>query len=88
MASIAGHTFELTSGGRRCVSYSGAKGGTCGATWLFVRSAQETDIDASYAFAHIGKMSRLEYTEIRTEVLREEAAIWEAVIDAASAGSR
>lgn len=55
--------------------------------WLHVRTCRVEDIDITPGFAHHGKPTRIEYAEIRTEVAREEADIWEAVIDAASAGT-
>jgi hypothetical protein len=87
MATIAGHDFRETPGGRVCVGHSMANYGPCGARWLHVRTATEADIERPYGFAHLGKMNWAEYREIRKEVEREEAAIWEAVVDAASAGT-
>lgn len=88
LGTIAGHTFAQTPGGRCCVAYSSQKGGTCGMAWLHVRTSRFEDISQTDLLAHHGRLTEMEYNEIRTEVDREEADIWEAVIDAASAGSR
>jgi hypothetical protein len=88
MGTIAGHDFQETSTGRRCVAYASDKCGVCGMTWLHVRTATLKDKEAPFGFAHRGKLNDLEYAEIRCEAAREQLDIWEAVIDAASAGSR
>lgn len=86
--TIAGHDFALTASGRRCILYCSATGGTCGIPWLHVRSCRVEDIEVTPGLAHHGNITKSEYNEIRTEVDKEEAAIWDAVIDAASAGAR
>lgn len=88
MVQIAGHTFELTSNGRRCVAYSSAKGEICWIPWQHVRTCRSEDVDKTPGLAHHGTPTNVEYSDIRIEVAKEEAHVWEAVIDAASAGSR
>lgn len=90
MAYIAGHTFELTSRGRRCVStrYIDGESVPCMVRWIDIRSCTESDIDGVEGLAHTGKLNAAELASIRTEVARENDVIWGAIIDAASAGSR
>lgn len=88
MGTIAGHSFVESSTGRRCAAYSMSTFGTCQALWQHVRTCREDDIGVAFGFAHSGTPSANEYAEIRAEVEREEASIWQAVVDAASAGSR
>jgi hypothetical protein len=85
--TIAGHNFEDTSTGRRCISYSSVKGGTCEMAWLHVRSCRIEDIEVTDGFAHHGRLTKTEYAEVRVEVDREVISIWDAVIDASSAGA-
>ena len=86
--TIAGHTFADTPTGRRCVAYSSQVGGTCNIRWVDIRSCTEADVEVPNGLAHQSKLTLIELAEIRAEVEREETAIWAAVIDAASAGSR
>lgn len=85
---IAGHDFQDVPGGRRCVGYSCTKGTTCGAAWADVRSCSEADIDGPLGIAHSGRLSVGEYAEIVKARDLEIEAVWAAVTDAASSGSR
>lgn len=86
MTEIAGHNFEETSTGRRCVKHMLITQ-ICGARWMHVRTATEADL-AKQGFAHQGGLNDAELRQIVEERKKEETDIWEAVVDAASAGSR
>lgn len=83
---IAGHTFEETPKGRRCTALDHT-GKTCFVSWLAIRDADKSDLEKP-GFAHVGNLDARELDSIVKERLREEAALWEAVHFAASAGSR
>lgn len=87
---IAGHDFQDTETGRRCVSYSAhvTTPCICGVFWQHVRTVTEAEINGPQGWAHTGMLSATEYAQIRVEVEREEVAVWQAIVDAASAGSR
>lgn len=83
---IAGHHFEDTSNGRRCVS-TDCNGRVCFMSWLSIRDATADDLDQP-GIAHVGNLSAQELASIVTARTREEDAVWEAVSYAASSGSR
>jgi len=83
---IAGHTFEETASGRRC-SAMDHTGKTCFISWLSIRDASPGDLNQP-GIAHVGNLDVEELASIVREREREEAAVWEAVHFAASAGSR
>jgi hypothetical protein len=85
--SIGGHTFAQTPAGRRCTAYCSSTGMVCGIPWLHTRTCRLEDIDKTLGIVHHGTPTAREFAEIQVEVIREEAAIWAAVLDAASAGS-
>lgn len=86
MSVIAGHEFGETAVGRRCTRIS-FMDEACGMRWCHVRSARREDV-GRHGFAHQGGLNEKEYNEIQEEKQKEETDIWQAVLDAASAGSR
>lgn len=84
--TIAGHDFQYTIGGRRCVTldYNGAQ---CVRSWLEIKDCTDEDVGKP-DIAHSGTLNVRELNEIRAERAREETSLWNAVADAASAGSR
>jgi hypothetical protein len=84
--SAGGHRFEMTKGGIRCVLLD-ADCHLCDAAWHSVRNATHDDI-GKRGIAHVGVLNQSELNEILKVRAEEEEAIWEAVIYAASAGSR
>jgi hypothetical protein len=83
---IAGHCFEDTPSGRRCIS-TDCNGKTCFMSWLSIRDATAADLGL-LNIAHTGALNDAELASIVEERAREEAAVWEAISYAASAGSR
>jgi len=83
---IAGHSFAETSSGRRCIS-TDCNGRTCFMSWLSIRDATDADLGLPN-IAHTGALDAAELASIVEERAREEAAVWEAISYAASAGSR
>jgi hypothetical protein len=83
---IAGHSFAETCSGRRCIS-TDCNGRTCFMSWLSIRDATALDL-GSPGIAHTGNLNDDELASIVEERAREEAAVWEAISYAASAGSR
>ena len=86
MTDIAGHDFQETSTGRRCVKPMLVIQ-VCGMSWMHVRSATESDL-GRHGFAHQGGLNAAELRQIAEERQKEVTDVWEAVVDAASAGSR
>jgi hypothetical protein len=84
--AIAGHSFSDTPSGRRCVSVD-CNGKTCFMSWLSIRDATDADLGL-LNIAHTGALNADELASIVKERAREEAAVWEAISYAASAGSR
>jgi hypothetical protein len=85
---IAGHYFENTTTGRRCTIYTSDMPCLCMRKWVDIRKADTTSLTDAGGWAHSGRLNLPELLEIQTEVAREEQEIWDAVIDAASSGSR
>ena len=75
---VAGHTFSDTPGGIRCL---------CGAFWHNVRQAMQDDVNKPN-IAHTGLLTQGELDMILSARAKEEKAVWDAITDAASAGSR
>jgi len=86
----AGHHFEQTPNGIRCTSLC-TDGQLCDAQWSVVRCCTQDDIAKPRDLrhhSHVGELNLTELSEIYKVRAEEEAAVWEAVIFAASAGSR
>lgn len=83
---IAGHEFQYTSQGRRCIRAL-PNGEICNAVWRHVRTAGLGDV-GSPGFAHTGNLTLSEQADIAAAAKAEDDAVWEAVVYAASAGSR
>ena len=72
--TIAGHTFD---GHGRC---------SCGRTWADIRNTVEEEVE-NLGIAHSGKLSRYEYTEIKTARDAEDARIADAMKSVAAGAS-
>lgn len=84
--TIAGHDFQYTIGGCRCVTID-YNGKTCLRAWLDIKDATEADL-CKPDIAHTGTLSQRELSEIVAERKRQADVIWGHLSDAASAGSR
>lgn len=77
MTTIAGHTFDFTPTGRRCIGFR-SSGTPCNRAWIDIRCCTAEDINAM-EIAHVGQLNAAELNEIIKEKEREENAIWQAI---------
>lgn len=84
--TIAGHTFVETGTGRRCMNHNN-QGVVCYRSWLSIKDTVQEQCGKPN-IAHNGDLNASEFNDIVAERQREIDAMWKAVSDASSSGSR